>query len=237
MRRLATSLLLAGALLLAPAAARAILYIDINAPGGKRMPVALPAFVAVSGDPSLSAAIPKVIADDLRMTALFEVLPADSYLEKIVPAHFAGKPLSFPDWKMIGAEAVVVGKVEARGEQIAVEMRLYDSTLGNMMAGRPAASVRSPTSSPTRSCTPLPASGGSSTRRSPSPRRRGEGGTRRSTSSGWTARSRGGSPTTGASTSSPGGRRTGARWPTRPSRRDSPSSTCATCRTARSGRW
>lgn len=147
MRRLATSLLLAGALLLAPAAARAILYIDINAPGGKRMPVALPAFVAVSGDPSLSAAIPKVIADDLRMTALFEVLPADSYLEKIVPAHFAGKPLSFPDWKMIGAEAVVVGKVEARGEQIAVEMRLYDSTLGNMMAGRrytgPARSFRS----------------------------------------------------------------------------------------------
>ncbi|HSL91668.1 MAG TPA: hypothetical protein VK863_03385, partial [Candidatus Limnocylindrales bacterium] len=53
-----------------------------------------------------------------------------------LPAHFAGRPLSFPDWKMIGAEALVIGKVEARGNQIVVEMRLYDSTLGNMMAGR-----------------------------------------------------------------------------------------------------
>ena len=136
MRRLALSVLLAWAVVLAPAAARAILYIDINAPGGKRMPIALPALVAVSADASLSTAIPKVIADDLRMTALFDVLPADAYLEKILPAHFAGKPLSFPDWKMIGAEAVVVGKVEGRGGEIVVEMRLYDSTLGDLMAGR-----------------------------------------------------------------------------------------------------
>ncbi len=136
MRRLAFSQLVVLAVLLVPTAGRAILYIDINAPGGKRMPVALPALVVVGGDPSLSTAIPKVIADDLRMTALFDVIPPDAYLEKILPAHFAGKPLSFPDWKMIGAEAVVVGKVEGRGEQIVVEMRLYDSTLGNLMAGK-----------------------------------------------------------------------------------------------------
>jgi len=135
-RRLVGPLLLALAVVLTPEAGRAILYIDINAPGGKRMPVALPALVVVGADPSLSAAIPKVVSDDLRMTALFEVLSPQSYLEKILPAHFTGKPLSFPDWKMIGAEAVVIGKVEARGDQIAVEMRLYDSTLGNMMTGR-----------------------------------------------------------------------------------------------------
>jgi len=135
-RRLVGSLLLALAIVLTPAAGRAILYIDINAPGGKRMPVALPALVGIAGDPSLSTAIPKVIAEDLGMTALFKVLPPEGYLEKILPAHFAGNPLSFPDWKMIGAEAVVIGKVEAHGDQVTVEMRLYDSTLGNMMAGR-----------------------------------------------------------------------------------------------------
>jgi TolB protein len=135
-RRLAASMMLVLAVLLAPQAGRAILYIDINAPGGKRMPVALPALVVTGGDPSLSTSIPKVIADDLRMTALFEVISPDAYLEKILPAHFTGKPLSLPDWKMIGAEALIIGKVEARGEQISVEMRLYDSTLGNMMAGR-----------------------------------------------------------------------------------------------------
>ena len=135
-RRLVGPLLLALAVVLTPEAGHAILYIDINAPGGKRMPVALPDLVVVGADPSLSAAIPKVVSDDLRMTALFEVLSPQSYLEKILPTHFTGKPLSFPDWKMIGAEAVVIGKVEARGDQIVVEMRLYDSTLGNLMAGR-----------------------------------------------------------------------------------------------------
>jgi TolB protein len=135
-KRLAVPLLLALAVVLSPSAARAILYIDINAPGGKRMPVALPGLVVVAGDPALSAAIPKVIADDLAMTSLFEILPQQSYLERILPEHFSGKTLSFADWKMIGAEAVVIGKMETRGNRIHVEMRLYDSTLGNLMAGR-----------------------------------------------------------------------------------------------------
>lgn len=134
--RRCASLLLALAFVLSAGPARAILYIDINAPGGKRMPVALPNFVMVGGDPALSAALPKAIAEDLAMTALFEVIPSDAYLERIVPGHFTGKPVSFPDWKMIGAEAVVIGKVEASGDRITIEMRLYDSTLGKLMAGR-----------------------------------------------------------------------------------------------------
>ncbi|MBI5574826.1 MAG: Tol-Pal system beta propeller repeat protein TolB [Deltaproteobacteria bacterium] len=129
-------LLFALAVLLSPATAAAIFYIDINAPGGKRMPVALPPFVVESGDKSLSEEIPKVIGGDLAMTALFQVISSDAYLEKIVPDHFGSKPLSLPDWKLIGAEAVVIGKVEMRGKQMAVEMRLYDSTLGKLMAGR-----------------------------------------------------------------------------------------------------
>src|SRR4030067_220855 len=74
-RRLVGPLLLALAFALTPGAGHAILYIDINAPGGKRMPVALPDLVVVGADPSLSAAIPKVGSDDLRMTAPLAGLP------------------------------------------------------------------------------------------------------------------------------------------------------------------
>lgn len=123
-------------LALFPASSRALLYIDINAPGGKRMPVALPDCFVAGGDPSLAREIPETIAGDLAMTGLFDVIPRDAYLERIGPSHFAGTPISFPDWKMIGAEAVVIGKAEVQGGQVTVEMRLYDSTLGNMMAGR-----------------------------------------------------------------------------------------------------
>ena len=121
---------------LLPAASQAVLYIDINAPGGKRMPVAVPDFVLTSGDASMAKAVPAVIAGDLGMVGLFAVIPPDAYLERITPRHFAGTPLSFPDWKLSGAEAVVIGNVTARGNQVTLEMRLYDATLGTMMAGR-----------------------------------------------------------------------------------------------------
>lgn len=100
------------------------------------MPVALPDFVVTSGDPSLARDFPEAIGGDLGMTSLFDVIARQAYLERIVPEHFAGRPLSFPDWKMIGAEAVVIGKVDTRGDLMTVEMRLYDATLGVMMAGK-----------------------------------------------------------------------------------------------------
>ncbi|MGA6993442.1 MAG: Tol-Pal system beta propeller repeat protein TolB [Candidatus Deferrimicrobiaceae bacterium] len=123
-------------LLLVPSVSGAVLYIDINAPGGKRMPVALPDFVVTGGDASLARGLPEAIGGDLAMTSLFDVIPRPAYLERIGTEHFSGRPLSFPDWKMIGTEAVVIGKVEVRGDQMTVEMRLYDVSLGNMMLGK-----------------------------------------------------------------------------------------------------
>lgn len=123
-------------LLLVPSVSGAVLYIDINAPGGKRMPVALPDFVVTGGNASLAREIPEAIGGDLAMTSLFDVIRRPAYLERIVTEHFSGRPLSFPDWKMIGTEAVVIGKVEVLGDQMTVEMRLYDVSLGNMMVGK-----------------------------------------------------------------------------------------------------
>jgi TolB protein len=134
--RCAKLLLLSLLVLCLPSVSGALLYIDINAPGGKLMPIALPDFVVTSGDSSLATDFPEAIGGDLRMTSLFDVIARQAYLERIVPEHFAGRPLSFPDWKMIGAEAVVIGKVDTRGDLMTVEMRLYDATLGVMMAGK-----------------------------------------------------------------------------------------------------
>lgn len=120
------------------APARAILSIDINATGGRKMPVALPPFVVVSGDPALAATLPKIIAADLAMTSIFDIIGSEAYLEKVLPTHFerGGAPLAFPSWKLIGAEAIVIGKAEVRGANVTVEMRLYDATLGTLMVGK-----------------------------------------------------------------------------------------------------
>jgi TolB protein len=124
------------ALALFPSAAIPVLYIDINAPGGKRMPIAVAEMVVASGDRSLSGAIPKVIEADLALTDLFDIVPRTGHLEPVTAAHFAGTPLSFPAWKVVGAEAVVIGKAEEKGGQLSVEMRLYDATQGTLMAGK-----------------------------------------------------------------------------------------------------
>ncbi|MEW6719392.1 MAG: LpqB family beta-propeller domain-containing protein [Thermodesulfobacteriota bacterium] len=134
MGRAFTAALLALALL--PSAAAAVLYIDINAPGGKRLPLAVGKFVVVAGPPTLSREMPKVLESDLALTDLFELVPGESHLEAVGPAHFSGKPLDFGSWKTIGAEAVVIGKVEGRGDQLTYEMRLYDATQGTLLAGK-----------------------------------------------------------------------------------------------------
>jgi TolB protein len=122
--------------LLSPAPAFPVLYIDINAPGGKRMPIAVADVVVGPGDPSLSRGIPKILSDDLILTDLFDLVPPSAHMESVTAEHFSGKPLSFPGWKMIGAEAVVIGSVSARGDRVSIEMRLYDATQGTLLVGK-----------------------------------------------------------------------------------------------------
>jgi TolB protein len=130
----------AGAFLLAlslfPSPAFSVLYIDINAPGGKRMPIAVADVVVGPGDPSLSRGIPKILSDDLVLTDLFDLIPPTAHMEAVTAAHFSGKPLSFPGWKMIGAEAVVIGNVSSQGDRLSIEMRLYDATQGTLLLGK-----------------------------------------------------------------------------------------------------
>ncbi|HEX9204998.1 MAG TPA: hypothetical protein VF853_03625 [Candidatus Deferrimicrobiaceae bacterium] len=133
--RIAGAVALLASLLL-PSAAIPVLYIDINAPGGKRMPIAVAKFLVTSGDPAFTQSVPKVIEGDLALTDLFDLVPEKAHMEGVTPAHFSGSPLSFPAWKVIGAEAVVIGKVDARGDQVSIEMRLYDATQGTLMAGK-----------------------------------------------------------------------------------------------------
>ncbi len=113
-----------------------LLYIDINAPGGKRMPIAVADVVAGPGDPSPSRAIPKILSADLALTDLFDLVPPTAHMETVTAAHFSGVPLSFPGWKMIGAEAVVIGKVETQGDRLSIELRLYDATQGTLLLGK-----------------------------------------------------------------------------------------------------
>jgi TolB protein len=122
---------------LAAVPARAVLYIDINSAGGKALPIAVADFALLSGaDPSLATALPKVISDDLALSGFFDVIRREAHLERITPSHFTGTPIQLDAWKTIGAEAVVVGKVEQKGDRLSCEIHLYDAALGTRIASK-----------------------------------------------------------------------------------------------------
>jgi TolB protein len=107
------------AMLCACANARAELTIEISRGAEREMPVAVVPFAA----PGLAVDVAGVIAADLRSTGRFAPIPTRDMLQK--PTTVA--ELRFEDWKMLGVEAVVVGRVnEISAGQYSVRFELLD---------------------------------------------------------------------------------------------------------------
>lgn len=114
-----------------------IIYIDINSPTGVRIPIAVPDLHPENeGGLELYRRIPEVIATDLEISNIFSVVSPDAYLEKITEKSFEPRGISFSDWKMIGADSLVVGKVSVENDRLSVELRLFDVSTGKMLTGK-----------------------------------------------------------------------------------------------------
>lgn len=124
-------------MLLASGSAFGIIYIDINSPTGVRIPIAIPDMHSENeAGRELFRRIPEVIATDLEISSIFTVVNPQAYLEKISERSFEEKGISFSDWKMIGSDSLVVGKVRVDDDRLSVELRLYDVSTGKMLTGK-----------------------------------------------------------------------------------------------------
>ncbi len=94
-------------------------------------PIAVPPFI--SDDPKLGQDVAAIIANDLESSGLFIPLDQKSFIERITDLNIAPR---FADWKSVGAEALVVGRVN-RGQdgRLNAEFRLWDTVLGKPLAG------------------------------------------------------------------------------------------------------
>ena len=116
----------------APAAAPPSAVIDVNRARTDPIPVAIPNLVGTGGDADrLGRDIAGVITNNLARSGLFR--PID-------PAAFIGGPAgdvpNFPNWKAIGAQALVTGKVDSQGgDKVRVEFRLWDVLPGLQIQG------------------------------------------------------------------------------------------------------
>lgn len=112
--------------LLAPLAAQAQsgTVIDITRARTEPVPIAIPDMAGTGSDGArLGAAISRVIANNLRNSGLFRPVERAAFIQS---AEAAAATPRFQDWRVIGAVALVTGRVDASGDRLRVEFRLWD---------------------------------------------------------------------------------------------------------------
>jgi TolB protein len=93
--------------------------IDITRARTDPVPIAIP---AMAGD-ALGAQIAQVITNNLRSSGLFRPIENRAFIQS--PEAAAATP-RFQDWRVVGAVALVTGRVVTSGGQLRVEFRLWD---------------------------------------------------------------------------------------------------------------
>ncbi|MSO90815.1 MAG: Tol-Pal system protein TolB [Acetobacteraceae bacterium] len=98
--------------------------IDVNRARTDPIPVAVPDFASVGGETSrLALDIAQVITNNLARSGLFHPISPSAFIQ----SGPVGETPNFQNWRAIGAQALVTGKVDsAGGGQLRVEFRLWD---------------------------------------------------------------------------------------------------------------
>ena len=84
----------------------------------------------------LSVGIADVIIRDLELSGWFRILDRSVYIEDPQKTGITLGDFDFRDWSVIGAQALVKGGFELQGEEITVELRLFDVYQGKPIVGK-----------------------------------------------------------------------------------------------------
>ena len=124
----------AGSLLL-PRSARAVLRLDVTQGTPQPIPIAIPEFMGGQGGGSdVGRLLTSVITNNLKRSGLFLPLDPASFIEHI--QRFDAAP-RFQDWRVINAQALVIGRVSREGDgRFRTEFRLWDVFAGQQLYGQ-----------------------------------------------------------------------------------------------------
>jgi TolB protein len=129
--RVALVLLALGALL--PSPARAVVELNITEGTIQPLPIAIPDFVGDgSVDPQAAREISSVVANDLRSSGLFLPIDQAAFIENGVGIDSLPR---FEDWRVVNAQALVVGRIGEGDGRLKAEFRLWDVFAGKQLAG------------------------------------------------------------------------------------------------------
>jgi TolB protein len=115
------------------------IYIDINAPSFRRLPIAVTDFRDLGETTDREGhgkKIAEVIRDDLDFSGFFDLLDPASFIEDPKKAGITEDRIDFKDWSTVGAEALVKGGIILDGQRLTVEARLFDVFQGRLITGK-----------------------------------------------------------------------------------------------------
>lgn len=111
----------------------------IVGPGAERYPIAIsPLKNQGPGEDTarLSEGIADIIVRDLDLSGWFRALDRSAYIEHPQKSGITLGDFDFRDWSVIGAEGLVKGGFNLQGEELTVELRLFDVYQGKQIVGK-----------------------------------------------------------------------------------------------------
>ncbi|MDT8395353.1 MAG: Tol-Pal system beta propeller repeat protein TolB [bacterium] len=106
------------------------IYLDINAPATRRMPIAVQTAIPLEGSepiPLIAREVGEVLSGDLEFSGVFRVLDPVLFMEDLGSTGIASGEFAFDDWELINAEALVkTGYLLRPDGDIELELHLYD---------------------------------------------------------------------------------------------------------------
>ena len=112
------------------------IYIDIDSTSGRALPIAIVPLKMLDDTPKdLFEQFPAILARDLNMTGLFNILSPNSFLEPS-EAGITTSDTDFYLWKKTGADALIKGGVKKQGDNYILEIRLFDVQLQESILGK-----------------------------------------------------------------------------------------------------
>ena len=107
------------------------IHVNIASPGFTKLRVAMPMF---SGPSGLASSLWKLTRKDIEISGAFELINPDAYLHQGPLSSIA--PGTLKDWNLIGADFVMVGKVDLNDEDVMLKVTLVETSTTNKVVDK-----------------------------------------------------------------------------------------------------
>jgi TolB protein len=118
--------------LLLPLSAAAQITIEITGGAVGAVPIAVVPFRTAEGTGSLDTDVAEIVRSDLYRTGLFDTLPPSNFITQ--PA--SSEEVRYQNWRALGADYLVVGRVERSGTGYEVSFELMDVYGARVLASK-----------------------------------------------------------------------------------------------------